>query len=346
MTTDWKKNGAKRKFRDYHKRSYGNPLFPNKKKRGGRTATRNPGSWKWKVLTFVLAVLTGTLAWYLFWSPTFTVTTVEITGLSPTTESKIRDIVEEQMQQKKFLIFPQTSLFLFNKSQAETAIQDFFFLESLTIKKKLPGSILFTASEIPMRAVLYTNGRFMAMGETGSIIRELTEREIRQISDLPDDISSILAQGLGAEMIELSALEPQKPKATVVNNKNSFPLLFNNEESLGERFKESATKPGDTIFSSTSIALVLRANARLPDITGDAVRWYTIKERDEAIDITMDNNWHLFLTTALPFEVQGARLNLVLKEKVSERKEKLQYIDLRYNERIYFKFDEEETSEE
>lgn len=333
MSAPWTPNAnAKRRFRDYHKRQYGNPLF--RTGRGGsRASARQPGAWKRRALAGLIALGVGTLAWYLFWSPTFRITSIAVDGATPATESRIRDILDAQRSRRALLVFPQSSVFLFDKTEAAEAIESLFHLEALTISKKLPGTLVVTVTEIPMRTVLYENKRFLAMSDTGTVIRELTDREVREIGDMPPEIAADLTSQLGAQMVELSALAPDAPPGSAKRNGNGFPLLFDEEAVAG-----SSPVPGDTIFSEPTLSLILQANTRLPDLTGNAVRWFTVRERDEAVDVTLEGDWHLYLTTTLPFEVQGERLGIILKEKVGADRPRLQYIDLRYNERIFIKF--------
>lgn len=343
MSAPWAPNGdAKRRFRDYHKRQYGNPLF--RTGRGGsRTTARQPGAWKRRALACLIVLGASTLAWYLFWSPTFRIASVSVEGATPATESRIRDILDAQRSRHALLVFPRSSIFLFDKAGSAEAIESIFHLETLTISKKLPGSLVVTVTEIPMRTVLYENKRFLAMSDTGAVIRELTDREVREIRDMPPEIAADLTSQLGAQMVELSALTPDLPAdrqgaapGSAKRNGNGFPLLFDDEASA-----DADPIPGDAIFSEPTLSLILQANTRLPDLTGNAVRWFTVRERDEAVDVTMEGDWHLYLTTTLPFEVQGERLGIILKEKVGADRPRLQYIDLRYNERIFIKLKDE-----
>ena len=84
--------------------------------------------------------------------------------------------------------------------------------------------------------------------------------------------------------------------------------------------------------------LILQANNRLPDICGSPVRWFTVDRSVDAVDATIAGDWHVFLGASIPFDTQGERLSLVLKEKVGGRKNELEYVDLRYNERIFFRY--------
>lgn len=339
MKRSWKTGPrSKARFRDYHKRQYGNPLFPNQKRRRRSSADRRRrGLTGRSALAGAAVVLAGALVWYFLFSPAFRITEVEVRGAQTATEGKIRDILEDRLAARKMFVFPEANIFLFDKKDAVSAVEEYFYLDSIKISKKLSATLIVDIKEIPKRAVFFEDSRFLALSGSGTVISELTEGDLQKLGDLPPDISSVMVRSLGAEVVELSDLDPFAAGAESApgRNKNEFPLLFDDDDS---RLAGDSARPGDSAFASHTVALILQADARLPDITGDAVRWFTVKERDEAVDVTMAGDWHLFLTTALPFDLQAERLVLVLKEKVGQRKYGLQYIDLRYNERIFYKF--------
>lgn len=332
-------NKRKRSIRDFHRKRYGNPLFPQNKPRGraDRKRSDGPSVWRRILLTFLLLALLGTLG-YGIWSPTFRITAMEIDGATPMTEQRIRELLHERLEKRILLVFPQSTIFFFDTKEAIRDIEDVFFLEGMTVQKRLPGRITVSVREIPKKAVLFTDNRFNALSETGTLIRELTEKEVQRMSDLPPNITSVLVNALGAEMVDLSALQPEIEEEGVEAVKlkgNEFPLVFDDEHDE-DPFMDTY-RPGDTVFIASTVALILQANTRLPDITNAAVRWFNVREKDEAVDVMMEGDWHVYLTTALPFEVQGERLALILREKVGQNRDRLQYVDLRYNERIFFK---------
>lgn len=334
-------------MRDFHRKRYGNPLFPKNRPRGHSNRKWNDGHSIWRriLLSFLLLGLLGTLG-YGTWSPTFKITDMEIDGATPMTEQRIRELLRERLESRVLFVFPQSTIFFFDTKDAIRDIEDVFFLEDMTMQKRLPGRITISVREIPKKAVLFADNKFNALSENGALIRELTEKEVQRISDLPQDIASVLMNALGGEMVELSALQPATEEGieAVRQNGNEFPLVFDDEHDE-DSFKDTY-RPGDTVFTASTIALILQANTRLPDIVNATVRWFNIREKDEAVDVMMEGDLHIYLTTALPFDVQGERLSLILKEKVKQDRDRLQYVDLRYNERIFFKLRDIEKNRE
>lgn len=326
-------HGQRKSFRDYSRRRYGNPLF-NAGGRGARHGRRleNARRYIWLGATALFIALGG---WYALWSPFFAIASFDIRGADTATEEAVRGILKERMNGHRLLLLPERNLLLFDANAARDDIKNAFFLEELRIAKKLPRAIVVELKEKPVAGALADGNRFLALDGRGFIIRDLTEQEIVALHDLPPGTSSVPSSALGAESMEVSApsgSSPSSPASDAPANPNPYPLIVDAE--AGDR----PPKPGDQALPEGTMELILQANSRLPDICGSPVRWFTVERSVDAVDATIAGDWHVFLGASVPFDTQGERLSLVLKEKVGSRKNELEYVDLRYNERVFFRY--------
>lgn len=341
------RSNRKGAVRDFYRKPYGNPLFSRRgHRRSGRAADIVAAAKKTLIWTIVLAIV-GTAAWYVIWSPAFRISSVEITGAAPATEQTLHEILDKKMSAMSWLILPTNNIFFFKEKTALAAMSKKFLFESVQVRKKLPHTVSIEVKEKEPRAVLVTGNRFLAVDPAGFVIRDLTEKEIYQLSDLPPGYSTVQVQGLGAESMDVSTppdtkvtAPPSKTKGPaaaepVKKNKNPLPLIVEPDPSSGQATKK---KPGDAAVAPTTLSLILEAYSRLPDIAGAGVRWFVVDDASDSVRVTMEGDWTVFLSTSVPFDIQGQRLMLVLKDKVGARKIELEYVDLRYNERIFFRF--------
>jgi hypothetical protein len=281
-------------------------------------------------------------AWYLIWSPAFSIKEIEVSGISAAAEQVMREAIDGYLGSQSLFVLPRSNVFVFDKTAAVQAIEKKLFLERLTLTVKMPGKLTVDAAERPLRAALLTSSRFLALDESGVVLRELSPREIEVLGDLPPNVGSASVTELGAESMETqpsSAPAGKKPAAVapVQQNANKFPLII---DRAADGSGPDERQPGKTAVSAAGMTVVLQANSRLPDLSGTRVRWFSIASTDgsETIEATMEGDWVVKMTTLLPFDVQGSRLALVLKEKIGARKNELEYVDLRFNERIFYRF--------
>ncbi|HTM68182.1 MAG TPA: hypothetical protein VL426_02680 [Candidatus Binatia bacterium] len=361
MSTPWRHGTRQRKFRDFHRQRYGNPLFPRaagRLLRGNRSSLRRSsggGPVPVRLIAGIVALaLAAGAAWYVIWSPALRIASFEVQGASGPTEENVRKALEDYASGST-LIFPRRNILFFGEGAARKAIEKTIYLSGVDIGKKLPGTVIVTVREKTTKAALERDGRLYALDESGFVIRELSGKELSLMGDLPPGLEAVSVQGLGAESMDVAAppapapapppakaapakgkqepavppKEPEKPAP-----KNAWPLILDKRTDDAHR---DVSIPGSQAFSAATVGLVLQASARLPDVAGEPVRWFTPDETADSVDALMASGWHVYLATASPFDVQAERLSLVLKEKIGARRPALEYVDLRYNERIFFR---------
>lgn len=362
MTTPWRHSRTRKFVRDFHRQRYGNPLFPNAgarvvRRRGSR-ALRRPSAGIPKRAVFLAALGIAAIGalWYLFWSPALRIAAFDIQGASGPTEETVRTALEAYAGGRTLLVFPKRNILVFGEEAAKQAVDQAVFLDGVDIRKKLPGTIVVTVREKTMKAVCEHDGRLFSLDGSGFVVRELSGGELALMGDLPPGLNAVRVQGLGAESMDVPPAKDKPttpPPAGTTDTKkegssaavkpgddapqapkNAWPLILDRRPDDQHR---DAWRPGSKAFSAATVGLVLQASGRLPDIAGEAVRWFVPDETSDSVDATMAGDWHVFLATATPFDVQAERLAIVLKEKIGNRRPSLEYVDLRYNERIFFR---------
>ncbi len=324
--------------RSFRPKSLGNPLFANSRRNRKSELGQRAKLAAWLAIPAAVVIAAG---WLLYWSPYFKIRNIAVTGASAATESSIKGIINDRLAKNWLGLLPQSSIFAFDKSAAIRDINAKFFLDSLELKKKLPGELLIDIKEKTVRGAFLIGNRFLAIDELGFVLRDLANSEIEALGELPPGFVSAPVSELGAQVVELpapkAAAGQAKPSAAepAKNNASRWPLILDaGEDAASGQARD--LKAGDAAVSSAAVALILQAYARLPDITGSRVRWFTLQKGSETIEADMEGGWRIFLTSSLPFDVQGSRLALVLKEKIGSQKNELDYLDLRYDARVYY----------
>jgi cell division septal protein FtsQ len=334
-------------IRDCGPRSYGNPLFGNKTRGGWPRRRRLKGSIKdiipWRLIAagfFVLLIGYG--LWYVVWSEAFRVSVVRISGADSESETWIRQSLDDYMKRRSFLVVPNDNALLMSVRDASESVLGKVYLESLTVRKKLPDEIIIEVVERPISAVLAANRNFFALGADGKVVRQLTEGEKIRLEDLPPEFGAIDAGSLGAEIILMPATAVGTEDVHAESGKHGWPFVMVDE---GGQPKTADPQVGVEMVSPAAMGIIMTAQAKMREISGDEPKWYTVRQTAETVDVKMTRGWSVYLSTSLPFSVQGEHLSLILKEKVKDRMNELQYIDLRYKERVFLQFNKESADE-
>lgn len=347
MSTSWRHGQSSRKLtHDFHRPRYENPLFSRKNNHG-----RHHNAWTipHKGIFFgILAILfLSFLVWYGTSNAALHINDIQISGATPATEDAMRSALTRYTQTRFLFLFPHDHIFFFNTNDATKTIQNTVSLESLTIRKKIPRTLLITVQEKIPVAVFDIKNHLYAIDKSGFLIRELNEKEIASLHELPPGMDVLSTAGLGAETFEIN----KKPETNPSTNKNNqtprkdvFPLILN-AEATQKNDRVGSQLIGSQVVSSPVLEEILAANNDLPDRTQTSLRWFSIDPATETLDVTMEGDWHIFLSSTTPFHVQGDRLSIVLREKIGNKKPLLEYIDLRYNEKIFFRYKEKKEPE-
>ncbi|OGZ87434.1 MAG: hypothetical protein A2561_04170 [Candidatus Staskawiczbacteria bacterium RIFOXYD1_FULL_32_13] len=93
----------------------------------------------------------------------------------------------------------------------------------------------------------------------------------------------------------------------------------------------------DQVIRKDVIDAILKTQKTLKDNYGVDVKEVLIQNQSR-LDIKTSEKWQIYLTTDFNLDMQITKLNLLLKEEITEEvRKKLQYIDLRFKDRAYYK---------
>ncbi|MFH1047704.1 MAG: hypothetical protein V1738_05350 [Patescibacteria group bacterium] len=324
-------------IRDYSRRRYRNPFF-GAKSSSARGRKKDFGQIKRWLTVAALAGVVLFVFWYLFWSSSFKITEIVVEGASADTSPIIRETLEKRLEQRRFLLFPQSAVFVYDTTTAAEDIRSQFYLDSLEIKRKLPHTVTVKIQEKNSVAVLLSAGEFMTTDNSGFVVRKLTKRERIAMTDLPDGMGAVETGELGAESVVVADVTDESLTAVAEDakkNSNPMPLILDRESVTAK------LTPGSQAIAPEILTLSLEAYAGLPNVINSGIRWFALESATDTVDVVLREGWHIYLTTMIPFSKQMERLSLVMQENIGERRAELEYIDLRYDERIFFRFKNE-----
>ncbi len=170
------------KKRDYSSRRYSNPFF--RKSQHIFPFFQNKLSIKFKIIIGFFIIIILMLVWFLFFSDFFLLNQVEINlekaaQISKTNSTEIKNLVLKQSrEQKRFLIFSQRNLLLFDKNKLQKVLNDKYCLENLEIKKKLPHSLIVNLKEKNYIVIWHEGDKFYYLSDEGDIVSEVQKEEI------------------------------------------------------------------------------------------------------------------------------------------------------------------------
>ncbi|OGY54791.1 MAG: hypothetical protein A2951_01400 [Candidatus Buchananbacteria bacterium RIFCSPLOWO2_01_FULL_56_15] len=283
--------------RDYHRQEFRNPFFAKRQAEGHR-----------RPFIFRLAAVVVFLA-FVIWlqrSGTFQIQTIEVRGEPVVGEQEIKDVVSQQLGQRRWLIFSQRNIFFFNTEKTERALAEQYGEDYLTVKKKYFQMIVVSINADISRIVWSTNQQTFYLDANGVALREAADPQ--------------------------STVEFSQGTTEVVRTRNQFgdhPLVFD-ESGTAVVIGQEATSPVLVAFIAT-LTDTVRARADF-----EITHYSIVNPYADWLTLQTTSGWAVYVKTTDSAEAQVSRLLMVLSQKVPDRS-KLEYVDLRYGDKVFYK---------
>ena len=290
------------RMRDYHRKKYQNPFFkrPSATGRGRRFRNRHQssGSWCGRLIIILLIILLSGAIYFIFYSPYFSIRQIEISGLQKIDYNELRAVIDSHLASRRFLIFPQNNIFIFDEKSVEKEINERYALNYLKIEKRLPGFVSISVEEKMPALIWKTVEKFYLVDGDGVIIREIREEEV----------SGYQANQPGANM------------ALVFDESNEITAV--KEQIITRKKAEAVVDLQNNLARATGLQIVNFAMAN---------------REDSMIKCLTGEGWQIYFSPADDLNAQIQKLSVFLKEKNQEDRRGLQYVDLRFEDRVYYK---------
>lgn len=284
--------------RDFSKKTFKNPFFSKKQKGRG-----NP--WD-KLIILAAALLLAVSLYYLNASDSLQIKNIEVSGNEHISQAQIKSLILKQMGKSRFLFFSQGNILFFNKRQAKNELAKNYFFSELKIQKKYFSTIAVKVLEKTVRVIWSSGENKYYLDLTGQVL---------EIAD--DYIISQTAAG-DTSLVRAQATSGRYP---LILDKSAAPV------NIGSKAVD-----GQAIDFAVNLTEFLKNN-------GDFGISRYVLENPQSQEITLiaDEGWEARFKITAPAKTQGDMLLVILAEKIKKDREALQYIDLRFGEKVFYR---------
>ncbi|PKL72396.1 hypothetical protein CVV26_01885 [Candidatus Kuenenbacteria bacterium HGW-Kuenenbacteria-1] len=308
---------------------------------------------KRKKMFFLILLLVCLIASFnfLFFSPYFDIQNFEISKTQSISQEEIKKIVEDQTKQRRFFLFNQKNFFLFNTKKLQDSLNQKYNLNKLKILKEFKNSVKVTTIKIDLEEKISTlilitpDDKCYFLDEQGTALKEIISNNLNIKTENENDNQKKCAPEILSEKFK------------------KIPIIYNETEKNIEIKK--------TIISKKIIQSVLFLYKELPLKTNIKINFFKIpilkkldlaKEKEKITEKSKDEKnleeeykklekTEIRVATKDGFEIyfdiffsdlnqQINNLRKVLNQEIKNKTSSLEYIDLRFGNRIYYKVKE------
>ena len=237
----------------------------------------------------------------LQFSPLLAIQGIYVSGTEDVSSDEVRSIVQEEMSRKRLFVLPQTNIAFFNaKAVAATAHERFSNIAEIAVERTISRAVRVRVREHAKTMILAGPAEAYYLGEGGERI-----------------------MAIGEEFLVYDDAASGTPRIADIRDdaKKQLPILFV-DETTGET-------PGTVIGAVRFLAEELpKRTVPVTSFRYEALEGKLVAKTSEG--------WSAYFDPAHAVGDQVESLAAVLSQEIKDRKT-VSYIDLRFENRIYFK---------
>ena len=295
------------------KNQYSNPYFKSQKNIESRR----------RLVYNLLLISIAFAAWsyFLFFSSFFKIIDWDIRGLKGYDKKDVESSLKNFLGKKELAFLPIENIFIFNEANFEKQISSQFAFQNIKVRKYYPNKIILNFREKTRKMAVYNTDKIYVLSDDGAItaIKE-------GISNWYSNTEQETATGtlnLGEVLADSrnKALPP-------------YPIFCDAYSTRPANLQVSAKYPLYKIIKIASDFIDNIKEKTQLDIKSACI----IKNKiGPKIIISTTNNWTIYLNSEDDGVKQFYKLYLVLNNELKDLAKPVEYIDLRFGERVYIK---------
>lgn len=294
---------------------------------------------KCRIICFSLFIFIALFIYLMLFSGVFTIREIEVDGLRKVESSEIENVVKDQINSSRVLFFSEKNLILFNKTKIVKSLEDYNF-SKIIVKKALFGTLRLEIEEREAAYILKENKNYYLLDVSGNIIstHSLCEDEEIVISEelgKNQDITEELGADLDTYESNVSTGGQGFQKNECIESisdflhDNKLPLIENDSSSRLDRDLKYAK------ISKEYLDFALKLYDDLGIETDFRVKNFIIDESVNTIKVRLFNDILVFFSLKDDYNDQRENF-LSLKKEYKENLRGVEYIDIRYGDKIYY----------
>ena len=300
---------------NYGRTHYSNPYFkPQRTVESRRHFVYN---------LLIMGIALGSWCYFLIFSGYFKITDWEIYGLKEYNKGEIETSLKNLLAQKKIAILPFENIFVLNDKDLNKQMSSQFAILEVQIKKYYPNKIILNFQEKSRKVPVYSGDKIYILTNDGTIAA-IKEGTSNWYTTIQQEASTSTTTSVDLIKVITDAQNKILPAYPI------FCDAYSNKQDL----KVGGVYPiQKTIKLASDFIDNIKSKTKLDVKSASIIN----NKLGPKIIINTTNNWTVYLNSDDDGLKQFYKLYLVLNNELKDFNRPVEYIDLRFGDRVYIK---------
>lgn len=295
--------------KDYQAKKLSNPFFRKKIKK-----EKGNGFKKIKILLIFIFIIF--FVWLFFCSPWLVIDKLELKGANVIKPELIKTEINSQIETSKSNYFSQKNIFLFKRKIAISNLQENFNLVEVKIRRSLPNKLIIQVQERPYAFIYQEKDIQYFASADNYIMGKISVRENNESDDNRIEVIKSEQENI------ISINENEKQKYFIIENKNDISLIGKDDKLILDQ-------------SYLNFIISLKDEFLLhPEFIIE--KFIIADQYFNSVFVKIKEGPQIYFNVNNEAREQLENLILVKNNKIKDNFSMLEYIDLRYGDKIYF----------
>ncbi|GEM_PF-4179247 len=312
-----------------------------------------------KILIFFIAFFILIAGAFFIFSPWFQIKNIVIETERTINEKKAEEIVSSILKEYRFGIIPKSHFIFFPAQEILKRLREAISIEDIILEKNSFDNIRVIIKEKKSKINLLTFTKRFLLDEEGNIFQEVPtliegignfQEQLNFKEEKKDDTqknAEIKNKDINKDINQVSEniiLKEEGIKEEKIVKTENFESLWTPRMKMIEGnivlydMSNSTFVLGGNALSKEFLQKILFLNQKIPELFPTTIEYYKIPFLAKGdISIHLAENWEILFDLEKDIQGQINNFELVYKEKFSQNRDGLHYIDLRFDERVYYK---------
>lgn len=290
---------------------------------------------KRKIYLIILLLSLLAISGVIFFHPLFKIKKIEVNDVQRIKKNKLEDTVKASILYQKLFILPADNYFLVDLDEIRDIVKNKFSVESIIVRKKFPDSLVILLEE-KKTSIIYDNGsQYFYLDKNGKVIEFLknigdNEWKVTKKLTNPSSVSSTMVSSTSFITNTINAINKEERShfpavQSLIKEFGNYPIVYDLRHKQVNLDDQALSK--DMIKGIVDWFDYLSKNSNVP------FNYITLEDERGFAIIQTGERWSLKVRLT-DVDSQFSQLWYLLKEKNIHSN--LNYIDLRFKDRIYW----------